>query len=217
MRMLRPKLWLRLVLVAALAAGLAYVALNRGTVNPQEIERELDALGWALPLAFIAYHVVATLCFVPRFVMGAVAGALFGFWWGALWSMAGAMAGATVGFLIARYINSGLLVPEEIPRIGGWLERAERGGWKAVAVLRLVPLPHPITNYALGLTRLSLGAYLWGSLLGLVPSTFAFVDLGLGGRNAAFGVGSWIAPLLWGAALLALSALLSRVFRRRLG
>lgn len=217
MRMLRPKLWLRLVLIAALAGGLAYVALNRGTVNPQEIERQLDALGWALPLAFIGYHVVATLCFVPRFVMGVVAGALFGLWWGALWSMAGAMAGAAAGFLIARYINAGLLVPEEIPRIGGWLERAERGGWKAVAILRLLPVPHPITNYALGLTRLGLGAYLWGSLLGLVPSTFAFVDLGLGGRNAAFGVGSWIVPVLWGVGLLVLSAVLSRLFRRRLG
>jgi len=217
MRMLRPKLWLRLVLIAALAGGLAYVALNRGTVNPQEIERQLDALGWGLPLAFIAYHVMATLCFVPRFVMGVVAGALFGLWWGALWSMAGAMAGATAGFLIARYINAGLLVPEAIPRIGAWLERAERGGWKAVAILRLLPVPHPITNYALGLTRLSLGAYLWGSLLGLVPSTFAFVDLGLGGRNAAFGVGSWVTPVLWGVGLLVFSALLSRFFRRRVG
>jgi uncharacterized membrane protein YdjX (TVP38/TMEM64 family) len=215
--MVRPKLWLRLAVVLALAGGLAYVAFNRGTVNPLAIERQLDALGWALPLAFVAYHVVATLCFVPRFVMGAVAGALFGFWWGALWSMVGAMAGAAAGFLIARYVNAGLVVPEDVPRVGRWLERAERGGWKAVAILRLVPLPHPLTNYALGLTRIGFGAYLWGSLLGLVPSTFAYVDLGLGGRNAAFGLGNWVTPVLWGLGLLALSALLSRVFRRRLG
>jgi len=215
--MLRPKLWARLAVALALAGGLAYVAFNRGSVNPLTIQQQLDQLGWALPLAFIGYHVVATLCFVPRFVMGAVAGALFGFWWGALWSMAGAMAGAAAGFLIARYVNGGLWVPEDTPRIGRWLERAEAGGWKAVAILRLVPLPHPITNYALGLTRLSLGAYLWGSLLGLVPSTFAYVDLGLGGRNAAFGLGNWVTPVLWGVGLLALSALLSRLFRRRMG
>ncbi len=215
--MLRPKLWLRLALVLLLAGGLAYVALNRGTVNPLTIQRQLDELGWALPLAFVGYHVVATLCFVPRFVMGAVAGALFGFWWGALWSMVGAMAGAAAGFLIARYINGGLLVPESIPRVGRWLERAESGGWKSVAILRLVPLPHPITNYALGLTRLSFGAYLWGSLLGLIPSTFAYVDLGLGSRNAAFGLGNWITPVLWGVGLIGVSALLSRWFGRRMG
>ena len=215
--MLRPKLWARLAVALALAGGLAYVAFNRGSVNPLTIQQQLDQLGWALPLAFIGYHVVATLCFVPRFVMGAVAGALFGFWWGALWSMAGAMAGAAAGFLIARYVNGGLWVLEDTPRIGRWLERAEAGGWKAVAILRLVPLPHPITNYALGLTRLSLGAYLWGSLLGLVPSTFAYVDLGVGGRNAAFGLGNWVTPVLWGVGLLALSALLSRLFRRRMG
>ena len=215
--MMRPKLWLRLALVLVLAGGLAYVAFNRGTVNPQAIQRQLDELGPALPLAFVGYHVVATLCFVPRFVMGAVAGALFGFWWGALWSMAGAMAGAAAGFLLARYINSGLVVPEDMPKVGKWLERAESGGWKAVAVLRLVPVPHPITNYALGLTRLKFSAYFGGSLLGLVPSTFAYVDLGLGGRNAAFGLGNWVAPVLWGVGLLALSALLSRLFRRKLG
>src|SRR5437016_4650672 len=102
MPMMRPKLWLRLAVVLVLAGGLAYVAFNRGTVNPQAIQAQLDELGWALPLAFVAYHVVATLCFVPRFVMGAVAGALFGLWWGALWSLTGAMAGAAAGFLIAR-------------------------------------------------------------------------------------------------------------------
>ncbi|MEJ0070322.1 MAG: VTT domain-containing protein [Pseudomonadota bacterium] len=215
--MVRPKLWLRLALVVVLAGGLAYVAFNRGAVNPLAIQQQLDALGWGVPLAFIGYHVVATLFFVPRFVMGAVAGALFGFWWGALWSMTGAMAGAAAGFLIARYVNGGMLVPEAMPRIGRWLERAETGGWKAVAILRLVPVPHPITNYALGLTRIRFGAYLWGSLLGLVPSTFAYVDIGLGGRNAAFGIGNWVTPVLWGIGLLVLSALLSRLFRRKLG
>jgi uncharacterized membrane protein YdjX (TVP38/TMEM64 family) len=215
--MLRPKLWLRLALVAVLAGGLAYVAFNRGVVNPLAIQAQLDTLGWALPLAYIGYHVVATLFFVPRFVMGAVAGALFGFWWGALWSMAGAMAGAAAGFLLARYLNAGLWVPENMPRIGRWLERAEAGGWKAVAIMRLLPLSHPITNYALGLTRIRFGAYLWGSLLGLVPSTFAFVDLGLGGRNAAFGIGNWVTPVLWGVGLMVLSALVSRLLRRKLG
>ena len=215
--MLRPRLWLRLALVGLLAGGLAYVAFNRGAVNPLAIQQQLDRLGWALPLAYVGYHVVATLFFVPRFVMGAVAGALFGFWWGALWSLAGALAGAAAGFLVARYVNAGLWVPEDTPRIGRWLERAETGGWKAVAILRLLPMPHPVTNYALGLTRVGFGAYLWGSLLGLVPSTFAFVDLGLGGRNAAFGLGNWVTPVLWGVGLMVLSVVLSRLFRRKLG
>src|SRR5581483_10706488 len=165
---------------------------------------------------FVAYHVAATLLFVPRIVMGVFAGALFGLWWGAQWSMVGALAGASAGFLIARYVNGGLWVPETMPRIGRWLERAEAGGWKAVAVLRLVPVPHPITNYALGLTRIPLTTYLGGSLLGLIPSTFAYVDIGLGGRNAAFGLGGWTTPLLWGVGLLVFSALLSRLFKRRL-
>ena len=41
--------------------------------------------------------------------------------------------------------------------LSGWIER---GGWRAVALLRLIPImPHSLANYGLGLTALPLGAY----------------------------------------------------------
>ena len=92
------------------------------------------------------------------------------------------MLGAVAGFLIARYVNAGLIEPRVMPRFGPVLQRAEAGGWRAVAALRLIPvLPHSVANYALGLTRLPLGAYALGSLLGQLPMTIAYVDLGAAG------------------------------------
>ena len=96
------------------------------------------------------------------------------------------------------------------------LQWVERGGWRAVALLRLIPImPHSIANYALGLTRLSLGDYAFGSLLGQLPMTVAYVDLGAAGERLMLGGASWIEPTLIGLAGLSLSLLIPAIARRR--
>ena len=126
---------------------------------------------------------------------------------GIFWAEIGSVAGAAAGFILARYINSGLFDIERYGRIRPVLERVERGGWRAVALLRLIPvMPHSLTNYGLGLTRLSLSAYLFGSLIGQLPMTIAYVDLGAAGGKLVLGRGGWLEPTLIGVAALCLSA-----------
>ena len=137
----------------------------------------------AAPLLFLALHIAASLFFVPRTLLALGAGLVFGMWWGIVWAALGSVAGAVVGFLVARYIHAGF-VAKAVERadptpLSALLRRAENGGWRMVAVLRLVPIiPHSLTNYALGLTRVGLGAYALGSLLGQLPLTIAYADLG---------------------------------------
>jgi uncharacterized membrane protein YdjX (TVP38/TMEM64 family) len=103
-----------------------------------------------------------------------------------------------------------------MPRVGPILRRAEAGGWRAVAALRLIPvLPHSVANYALGLTRLPLGAYALGSFLGQLPMTIAYVDFGAAGGKIWSGASGWLAPTLIGAAALLISLLLPRFARSR--
>ncbi len=211
--MYRPSPWLRLGLMALVLGGIVASAVIE-TRDPSWILARLEDAGPLLPLAFMAVHVIASLTFVPRSVMAFVAGALWSFWFACLWSQLGSAAGALAGFLLARYVNAGLLVPEEMARLGPLLQRAEAGGWRSVMVVRLIPvLPHALTNYALGLTRVSVRDYLVGSSLGLVPHTLAFVSLGMSGRRALEG-GAWLEPMLWGFAFLALSILLPKFLRR---
>jgi len=104
--------------------------------------------------------------------------------------------------------------------LGALFRYAEGGGWRMVAVVRLVPIiPHSLTNYALGLTRVRLGAYAWGSLLGQLPLTVAFVDLGAAGGRVLVGAANWRADILWpsliGLAALGLSLLFPLLLRRR--
>lgn len=105
--------------------------------------------------------------------------------------------------------------------MAAFLGRVERGGWRGVALARLVPvIPHSLTNYALGLTRLRLGAYAFGSLLGQLPLTIAYADLGAAGGRALIGAADWGHQVLWpsliGVAALALSLLIPAVARRRM-
>jgi len=149
---------------------------------------------------------------VPRTLLALVAGLLFGSIGGIAWATVGSTLGAVAGFLLARYINSGLIEPEKLPKLGPLLVKAESGGWRAVAVMRLIPvIPHPITNYALGLTRLSLSSYTLGSLIGQIPMTLAYVEFGAAGNEALSGSANWLLPSLLGLAVLLASFALPRL------
>lgn len=208
----------RVLLLLLLAAGIVAGWHWRHLVDPLLLAR-IVARSPMTPLAFLALHVAASLFFVPRTVMALAAGLLFGMWWGIVWAGLGSFAGALAGFLVARYIHAGFVRRAESARLRALTAHVERGGWRMVAMVRLVPvIPHSLTNYALGLTRLRLGAYGIGSLLGQLPLTIAYAELGAGGRALAGGADWWhqmLWPSLIGLGALALSLAIPAVARRR--
>jgi uncharacterized membrane protein YdjX (TVP38/TMEM64 family) len=201
----------RMTLLLLVAGGILWMVLHRNSLDAEAIARTIATVP-AAPLFFLLAQLVASLIFFPRTVLAVAAGAVFGFWMGTLWAALGSVVGAMAGFLLARYVNDGLVDLESMRRFGPILLRAERGGWRAVAVLRLVPvIPHSLSNYALGLTRLDLGAYALGSLLGQLPMTIACVDFGAAGETLASGKAGWIEPTLVGLAVLVLSVAVPRM------
>ena len=202
----------RLVVLVLLAIGAASVWRWRAILDPTTITAAIGRYP-AAPLGFLAVHIAASLLFIPRTLLAIVAGLLFGMGWGIVWAAMGSVAGAVAGFLVARFVNSDLVDPR---RLGPIVGAVERGGWRAVAVLRLIPvIPHSLANYALGVTRLPLAAYALGSLLGQLPLTIAYVDLGAAGGRLMRGSANWVAPTLIGLAALSLSLLIPAVARRR--
>jgi len=182
---------------------------------------ELIAASPVAPIVFILLHIAASLFFVPRTLLALGAGIVFGMWWGIVWAALGSVAGGVVGFLVARYIYGGFVERADPSRLQALLRRAESGGWRMVAVVRLLPIiPHSLTNYALGLTRVPLGAFAFGSLLGQLPLTIAYADLGAAGGRALLGGADWRTQVLWpslvGLSTLALSLVIPLLARRRM-
>ena len=207
----------RFFVLCLLAVGAIAAWHWRAVLNPIAITTAIHSYP-AAPLAFIAAHIAASLVFVPRTLLAIVAGLLFGAGWGIVWGALGSVAGAAAGFVVARYLGSGFIRLQRTTRITLLLERIERGGWRAVALLRLIPIiPHSLANFVLGLTRLPLGVYAFGSLIGQLPLTIAYAELGAAGERLLIGSPGWIQPTLIGLAVLSLSLLspayLSRRFR----
>jgi uncharacterized membrane protein YdjX (TVP38/TMEM64 family) len=205
----------RVLIVALVLAGGLYVLSHRGAVSPMQIKAEIAGAPLA-PLIYLIAHVVASLVFVPRTFLAVAAGLLFGTLGGFIWATIGSTLGAVAGFGLARYVNSGLIEPESMPRLGPLLVKAETGGWRAVAALRLIPvIPQPVTNYGLGLTRLSLWSYTLGTLIGSVPMTIAYVEFGAAGEEVLSGGAHWLLPTLIGALVVAASTITPMLIARK--
>lgn len=191
----------RIVALLVLAAGIAAAILYRDMIDPVAIRDAIAANPFA-PVIFIGLQMAASLLFVPRTVLGIAAGLIFGFFWGTVWALTGALAGAAAGFAFVRWFGAtGVL--DTSPGIGRLVERAETGGWRTVAILRLTPMPHSLTNTLLAMTNLSWRNYLIGSTLGMLPMTLAQVDIGAAGGALLRGEQWLIACLMLAAGIAA--------------
>ena len=178
----------------------------------------MHGLGLWAPLGHIVLFALATILFVPGAIFGLVGGAIFGPLWGAVLNLTGATLGATAAFLVARYAAADWVRQKAAGRLDRLITGVEAEGWRFVAFVRLVPLfPFNLTNYALGLTRVSLKQYVLASLVCMVPGTMAYTWLGHAGREAAAGSTAAIRYGLIALALLAAIAFLPRVVLRLRG
>jgi uncharacterized membrane protein YdjX (TVP38/TMEM64 family) len=189
----------RTIALLALLVGVGAAVIYRAKIDPNAIGNLVANSPWS-PVVFIALQVAASLFFVPRTVMGIAAGLIFGLIWGMVWAVVGAIAGAAAGFGLIRWLGSAGAL-DTSPGIGKLIEKAEQGGWRSVAIVRLIPgLPHSLANTLLALTNISWRNYLVGSFAGMLPMTLVQVDIGASGGLVFQGHGNW----LIGCLLLAL-------------
>lgn len=199
---------IRILVLLLVAAGIAVAVVYRDSIDPVAV-RDAIAGHPLSPAIFVALQVAASLFFIPRTVLGIAAGLVFGFVWGTVWALTGAMLGAAAGFALTRWIGAGGML-DASPWIGRLVQRAEDGGWRAVAILRLTPLPHGLANTLLAMTNLKWRDYLLGSFAGMLPMTLAQVEVGAAGGAVLDGRGPWLLACLFLAVGLFATFLLKR-------
>jgi uncharacterized membrane protein YdjX (TVP38/TMEM64 family) len=129
---------------------------------------------------FMALYVVQTALSLPgAAILSLAAGAIFGAIMGTVYANIAATLGATLAFMVTRY----LLRDQVLARFGPKLEKINREleerGLNYLLFLRLVPIfPFFLINLAAGLTRLPLRTFFIGTLIGIIPGGFVYVNAG---------------------------------------
>jgi len=165
--------------VGLVAAALVAVLLAR-TTDLAAVQQAVRAAGLWAPAVFVLLQVAVTVAPVPRTVFTVAAGLLFGSSTGLLLAVTATTVTAVLAFWLVRFATRRV-----VERHAGWAavawvrERLARRGLLAVVSLRLIPVvPFSVMNYASGLSGVRFGAYLLGTVLGVLPGTVAVVVLG---------------------------------------
>lgn len=172
-----------LMILLSGAAGLLCWYLG-ALVSPQQLQQFLQELGSWAAIGYIALFTILPAFFFPVAVLALAGGLLFGLWWGSLYTFLGAILNCTLMFFLARY--AGRKRVEDLIRRKltlQWQKRLEdlnsSGGFLLLILLRLIPaVPYNLINYAFGLSSMGYGTYILASAIGIIPGTFAFINIG---------------------------------------
>jgi uncharacterized membrane protein YdjX (TVP38/TMEM64 family) len=177
------KRYVRLIVGVALLSTLIFAARRYSQNIPDcsAIQAQITDWGALAPVGFFLVYVLSTVAFIPGILVTMLAGLAFGSFWGTVIVSISSTAGATLAFLGARYIARDAV--EGFLSKQAWFAKFKAGiqadGFNYVLFVRLVPLfPFNGLNYACGLTPLKLKDYVIGSMIGMLPGTFAYVYLG---------------------------------------
>lgn len=206
----------RLTLAVLLVIAIAVSFLYRDSIDEERLKDWLAHLPWwETVLAYLIIHVIGSLLFVPRIVLGGVAGALFGAVWGSALGLAGGTLGGLAGFWLVRYLSADSVKLPDVPAIERWIAKAEAQGWRLVLTVRLIPvLPHFLVNYVFGLSRVSTTGYLIGTVLGMLPTAVIFANLGASSRDVLEGSGNYAVFAAWGVGLIFVSWIVPKLLKR---
>ncbi|MFD0671266.1 TVP38/TMEM64 family protein [Cohnella sp. GCM10027633] len=196
--------------IAAVVALLLWFDFKYLKVTPESIRSWILSFGWIAPVLYIGMYIVRPFILFPASVLAMAGGLAFGTWFGMLYTVIGEVIGAVLSFLFARKVGMSFFRGREDPRFVK-LERAmARRGFSMVLMLRIAPfIPFDLVSYSAGVARVPIRPYVFATLIGTLPGTFAYCFLG-----ASLTKGSWREFLIAGV-VFAVALLVPLLFRRK--
>ncbi len=132
--------------------------------------------------AYVLIYIVSVAFSLPGgAILTIIGGFLFGQVLGVTYVVFDATIGATALFLIAKTTLGDALEA----RMGPWLKKMEKGfqenAFNYLLVMRLIPIfPFFVVNLVPAFLGVRLKTYFFATVLGIVPGTFVFVQVGAG-------------------------------------
>ena len=206
-----------IILCIAVSLFLPHSLTSRITGVTQSL-RNLGPLGW---LIFIGVEtLVALIGILPASLLGIAAGAVYGITIGFITSALGILLGAVIAFSLSRSLARPFIasLASRRARLATLDHLLAKDSWRLVALLRVSPvMPFSLTSYVLGLSGISIRAYIIGTMASL-PALLGYVTIGKLGRTSLSSESLIRTTLLilGIAATLALTLHLSRLLTRAL-
>lgn len=194
----------------------SYLTLAALKANRQTLLDYYAAHKVAMVAGFMIIYIVQTALSLPgAAILSLAAGAIFGSIMGTVYANIAATIGATLAFLVTRYLLRDVILNKFGSKLEGMNRELEQRGLSYLLFLRLVPLfPFFLINLAAGLTRLPLRTFFFGTMLGIIPGGFVYVNAGasLATIDSLSGIAS---PRVLGSfALLGLFALVPVLYNK---
>jgi uncharacterized membrane protein YdjX (TVP38/TMEM64 family) len=146
--------------------------------NIEALKQRLVEFGALAPLVFLFGGAIAITLGVPRSVVSILGGLVFGLLGGILLALPAALLGSAFIFLLTKWLGRPLFKQ----KVGGYLKVLENytqtDGFLIVIIMRQLPLTSLLINVLIGLTSISMGIFLLGSIVGLLPETVIFALFG---------------------------------------
>lgn len=176
---------------------------------------------WA-PVVYVLAYIVVVILMMPAFLLIMAGGAVFGVVKGTVLALTGAVIGGTCAFIIGRYFARDLVARRVAKNTTlSALDRViGEDGLKLVFLLRLSPaVPFVLTNYALGVTRVRVNHFVFGTF-GLLPIVATYAAYGSASSAGPRADGSSaVSPLMLTLGVIVtvgLGVLLARIVQRAL-
>lgn len=148
-------------------------------VEPARLKSFFESIShtWWAPFAYILLYAVGTPIGLPGLVLTILGGVTFGVWPGSLYVLIGANIGANLAFGLARVLGRDFVSRFVKGPIDAIDRQLRDQGTMRIIQLRLIPvIPFNILNFVSGLSSVKHRSYLIGTLIGMIPAIYVYVN-----------------------------------------
>lgn len=208
----------KLIKVLIAVAILALTAIIIIYIPHDRIQYIVKSSGNLAPVVYIVLFAILPIFFFPVPVLALAAGMAFGLWSGTLYTIIGAFINCSLMFFIARYLGKDSIdrmVQDKLSdNIKAKIYGSDSNLGLFILILRLIPVvPYNIINYVSGLSNISYRKYIFYSILGVIPGTIVFLNVG-DKASQLNSLGFWISIALL-IALIVASSLLAKKLQNK--